>query len=64
MRAMMTTNVATSILALMCAVDRAWSWGGGSDNQFVESNYGNLFAQDWMYDSSGLSMKVEGCVWA
>jgi len=43
----------------------AGGWGNGnSDNEVVESNYGNVFAQDWLYSDSGLSMKVEGCVWA
>ena len=41
------------------------AWGGfGSSSSITESDYGNVFGQDWLYDSSGLSMKVEGCVWA
>jgi hypothetical protein len=42
------------------------AWGNSNSNSNTEADdsvYGNQFAQDWLYDSKSLSIKVEGCVW-
>ena len=41
-------------------------WGSSSsksDSQLDQVYFGNKFSQDWLYSSSKLSFKIEGCVW-
>ena len=43
-------------------------WGNNNNNDdanggFDQTVYGESFTRDWLYQSSALSMKLEGCVW-
>ena len=39
----------------------AWGSSGGSTDYGI---YGNALERDWMYNAKGISVKVEGCLWA
>ena len=42
---------------------RAAGWGSSSSGTNY-ALYGNTLERDWMYDAKGISIKVEGCLWA
>jgi hypothetical protein len=45
---------------------QAWAWGGsnsGSDSSTTSSVFGNSLGRDWLSDSKGISIKLEGCLW-
>lgn len=47
-------------------VAQAWAWGGsnsGSDSSTTSSVFGNSLGRDWLSDSKGISIKLEGCLW-
>jgi hypothetical protein len=50
-----------SLLVMLAAKVQAWGSNGNSEAD--ESIYGNTFTRDWLYDSSSISFKAEGCVW-
>jgi len=39
------------------------NWGNNDDGDVDATIYGDSFTRDWLYDSTGISMKLEGCVW-
>lgn len=51
-------------LFLSTVIARATAWGGSSNSGTEYSIYGNSLERDWMYDAKGISIKVEGCLWA
>jgi hypothetical protein len=51
-----------SIFLLPLQVE-SWGGGGSSSSSSLDTTYfGNSFTRDWLYDSSSISLKVEGCV--
>jgi hypothetical protein len=54
--AMMKALILSSLIA------QASAWGSSSSTDY--SIYGNSLERDWLYDAKGISIKVEGCLWA
>ena len=43
---------------------QAAAWGNNNnDNSEDLSMYGNALNRDWLYDSTSISLKLEGCMW-
>lgn len=51
-----------SLLALLYAGSVSGTWMG-SNSDTVLSNFGNTLNRDWLYDSTSLSIQVDGCIW-
>lgn len=48
---------------LSSVIARTAAWGSSSSS--VDYGlYGNSLERSWMYDAKGISIKVEGCLWA
>ncbi len=54
------TFAALGILSLSASFTNAW---GGNSNSAQLSVYGNALERDWLYSSSSISLKLEGCTW-
>ncbi|GAX23300.1 hypothetical protein FisN_21Hh014 [Fistulifera solaris] len=54
------TFAAMGILSLTASFTYAW---GGNSNSAQLSVYGNALERDWLYSSSSISLKLEGCTW-
>lgn len=54
-------TIAIGILSLSARSSNAW--GGGNNNKDGLSLYGNALDRDWLYDSTSISLKLEGCAW-
>lgn len=55
----------TALLKVLVAstlIARTTAWGSSSGTDY--SIYGNALARDWLYNAKGISIKVEGCLWA
>lgn len=56
-------------LFLMCLQQQfkaVQAWGNNNNNNNGETTYslyGNGFTRDWLYDSTSIAFKVEGCAW-
>ncbi len=51
------------VLVLGHLAKSALAWGNNNQNYYDTSIYGMSMQRDWMYESSSISMKYEGCVW-
>ena len=51
------------VVALSLLAAQAIAWGNGGEDDVDVTSFGNSMSRDWLYDSSSLSMKLEGCVW-
>jgi len=47
-----------------CRVAPSAAWGSSSNSQFSTSIFYANESSEWLYSSSSIAMKVEGCVWA
>lgn len=61
---MIANSIFVIHVAILCllAVKDASAWGGGDDEADV-SAFGNSLSRDWLYGSTSLSLKLEGCIW-
>lgn len=50
------------LLLLLTAQVSAWGNSGGSDDTDA-GLYGNSLNRDWLYDSSSMAIKLEGCMY-
>jgi hypothetical protein len=50
-------------LLLSSFLTRSEAWGSSSSSVDL-SIFGNALSRDWMYNAKGISIKVEGCMWA
>ena len=58
-------SLSAGLLLCLQQLQFAHAWGSSSSNsgETVYSLYGNGFTRDWLYDSSSIAFKVEGCAW-
>jgi hypothetical protein len=59
-------NSMLKLILLSAIAVQASAWGSSSsssDSGYDVSMYGNALERDWLYDSSGMSIQLEGCVW-
>ena len=66
MRPFSLTNESSSMLKTLListVFTRVAGWGSSSSGVNY-GLYGNTLERDWMYDAKGISIKVEGCLWA
>ena len=47
-----------------CKFDPTAAWGSGSSSNTDTSMFYQNESKEWLYSSSNIAMKVEGCVWA
>lgn len=57
------SNSMLKLIILSAIAVQASAWGSSSDSGYDVSMYGNALERDWLYDSSGMSIQLEGCVW-
>lgn len=51
-------------LVRLNAASAYWGYGSNSDNEDADlSLYGQALERDWLYDSTSVSLKLEGCMW-
>lgn len=50
------------VLVASTLIARTAAWGSSSGTDY--SVFGNALSRDWLYDAKGISIKVEGCLWA
>jgi hypothetical protein len=51
------------LVSMLAAKASAWGSSSSSTSAYDPSLYGNSINREWLYDSAGMSMKLEGCVW-
>jgi hypothetical protein len=51
------------LLSAIAVQASAWGSSSSSDSGYDVSMYGNALERDWLYDSTGTSIQLEGCVW-
>jgi len=51
------------ISCLALQVSASWGSGSSSSSEYDASIYGNALERDWLYSGTGISMKLEGCMW-
>ena len=51
------------VVVLQKAVVPVTAWGN-SNNGYDTSIFGNALERDWVYNSAGIAIQVEGCLWA
>jgi hypothetical protein len=51
------------LLSAIAVQASAWGSSSSSDSGYDVSMYGNALERDWLYDSSGTAIQLEGCVW-
>lgn len=47
----------------MAVLSYAWN-SNNDDSESEASMYGNSLSRDWMYSSSAMALKLEGCMWS
>jgi hypothetical protein len=59
------SNSMLKLILLFAIAVQASAWGSSSssDSGYDVSMYGNALERDWLYDSSGMSIELQGCVW-
>jgi hypothetical protein len=53
-----------AVLSLIFALRKVSAWGGSSSTNYDASVFGNALDRDWVYNSAGIAIEVEGCLWA
>lgn len=57
-------NIVSVALIIQLPVQILAGWGGNSNGGVDTSIYGMSMQRDWLYDSSSIAIKHEGCVWS
>ena len=53
----------TAAVYALVALQQVSAWGN-SNNGYDTSIFGNALDRDWVYNSAGINIQVEGCLWA
>jgi hypothetical protein len=53
-----------AVLSLIFALRKVSAWGNSNSNGYDTFIYGNALDRDWVYNSAGINIQVEGCLWA
>mmetsp|Transcript_53108 Transcript_53108/g.128938 ORF Transcript_53108/g.128938 Transcript_53108/m.128938 type:complete len:419 (-) Transcript_53108:420-1676(-) len=58
-------TLSAGLLLCLQQLQSVQAWGNSNSNSGESSFslYGNGFTRDWLYDSSSIAFKVEGCAW-
>lgn len=66
MRGPLHAAFSAAVLSLIALHHKVSAWGnsGSSSGGFDSSIFGNALDRDWVYNSAGINIQVEGCLWA
>jgi hypothetical protein len=57
--------IATTCVVLTLLFPHVEAWGGGSSSSKLDTSaFGNMLDREWLYSSTAMSIKLEGCLWS